>query len=84
MLFNLRITRYVASEQDATLGSYQSVDVEWSKSTQQAVAVQDGIRVAQIATFDDYPIEIFHDRIEICGVHPDTTYGEWVLTAIGA
>lgn len=92
----------IGEKEPLMLAKYERVDVQClrfapggtarnSNDDMSAIARRDGIEVARMETFDDYPIEMREDRIIISGIikpsadrpmldgEPDTPYGEWVL-----
>ena len=68
-----------------TVAQYANVDVTWTDGKHHDATAKNaaGETVATLHTFDDYPIEIFEDYIEIDGYAKTATsncqYGRWVL-----
>ena len=93
MLFNLEV--YQDSDEigglPVCIAKFSNVDVTWTNAINKAKAkiVDDNFKKFEITmiTFDDYPIEIYEDCIEIVGIlqeESDTnktvSNGYWKLT----
>jgi len=85
MKFDLDVIYYDDTEDGVLAAQHTNVDVTWTDNDcHDATARNDaGETIATLHTFDDYPIEIFEDYIEIDGYAKTATsncqYGRWVL-----
>jgi len=81
MKFNLQIT------EESDYGEPRPIRLEildvnvtweaWGPNRRVAIATKDGVVVAKLNTWDDFPIEILSDRIVISGETPeDSAYFE--------
>ncbi len=88
MIFDLEIYQDGETGDGDLLAAHLEVDVQWLDGRDHiARAMKDGVEVARLETFDDYPITIELDRILIQGIinqlprGPDDeyVYGQWIL-----
>jgi hypothetical protein len=70
MIFTLKIYKDAEknNEEDELINTFENVDISWVANTCMGEATQNGVRVAIINTYDDYPIEIMEDCVIISGV----------------